>query len=388
MSQLPSVYYHDPLFQHYDFGEGHAFAPIRQELTFDLVKRAKLIDPSAVRSAPVATEEELSLFHTADFIKAVKAVDQGGYTPPHYGIGPPDNPPFKKMHLAASARVGATLDAVRSVARGRFRRAANLSGGLHHAGQSKASGFCVYNDAGVAIAWLRKEHDCKVAYIDIDAHHGDGVQWGFYDDPNVLTVSIHESGKHLFPGTGDVSEIGKGEAAGSSVNIPLLPRTGSESWSQCFDLVVPDVVEAFKPDFIITQHGCDAHRYDPLTHLEVSVQTLDRAARTIRQLADTLTDGRWVALGGGGYAIWNVVPRAWALVWAVMTEQEVEETLPRDWLDEWSGQSPVALPDRWDDPTDELPAKDGADIEDEWRSQENRAVAQQARSTALSYLRP
>lgn len=336
--------------------------------------------------APMATDEEILLFHTPQYVEVVKSQSIGPGSASRWGLGTLDNPVFSSMHQAAALRVGATLDAVRRVAGGSAEHAVNLAGGLHHALPDRASGFCIYNDIGVAIRWLREELGWRVAYVDMDAHHGDGVQWGFYDDPHVLTISIHETGESLFPGTGGVDEIGEGEARGTSINIPLLPYTHASSWLECFEMVVPAALRAFRPDIIISQHGCDAHRLDPLTHLAVSTQSLESATRLLHELAHELCQGRWVALGGGGYSIWNVVPRAWAAVWAVVSGQDVPSTVPEAWRSAWQPQAPVELPVHWHDLLEEAPPKDGEEIEAQWRAGENRRVAENAIQTALRLL--
>lgn len=379
------VYFHDAGFDLYDFGEGHPFSPLRQRLTFDLLREAGLLPEAVVRAAPPAAEEELLLFHTPEYVDAVRRADRLA-APERWGLGPPDNPVFPHMHRAASLRVGATVAAVREVMSGRKLQAVNFGGGLHHAHPARASGFCIYNDIAVAIRWLRREYGCKVAYVDLDVHHGDGVQWAFYDDPAVLTISIHESGRSLFPGTGDVDEVGEGDARGTSVNVPLLPYTSGSSWFECFEIVVPELLRAFKPDILITQHGCDPHRLDPLAHLAVSTSYMAAAARALRELAGEVCGGRWVALGGGGYSIWDAVPRTWAAVWAEISQQRLPETLPPSWRARWQPAAPVELPVHWDDLVDEPPPKDGADGEDHWRSQRNRRTAQEAVEMALRFL--
>lgn len=381
------LYFHDKGFDLYDFGAGHAFTPLRQRLTVDLLRRSGLLPDESIARAPEASDQELLLFHTREFIDAVKSAPSGRcIAPERWGLGTHDNPVFADMHLAASLRVGATLSAVRSVMTGNKRHAVNLAGGLHHAHADRASGFCIYNDIAVAIAWLRREYDCKVAYVDLDAHHGDGVQWAFYEDPDVLTVSLHESGRYLFPGTGDLDEIGEGDARGTSVNVPLLPHTTGPSWLECFETVVPEVLHAFKPDILITQHGCDAHRLDPLTHLAVSTQSMAAATRALRELAGELCGGRWVALGGGGYSIWDVVPRAWSAVWAEAVGKPLPAYVPEAWRERWQDQAPVELPREWHDLIEELPAKDGADMESEWRREQNRRTAMEAVKTAIRLL--
>jgi acetoin utilization protein AcuC len=229
-----------------------------------------------------------------------------------------------------------------------------ISGGLHHAMRSRASGFCVYNDAGVAISRLKEEHPgIRIAYVDTDAHHGDGVQWMFYSDPDVLSVSMHESGRYLFPGSGGVDEKGRNGGVGYSVNVPLEPFTDDESWISCFEAVVPEALRAFGPDLILSQNGCDGHALDPLTHLSATTRLYEHVPHRIHDLAHHLCGGRWVATGGGGYDIWRVVPRAWSALWAIVSHQELPERVSEDWLSKWSGKSPVELPPLMrDDPED------------------------------------
>lgn len=383
------LYYHGPEYADYCFGPNHAFHPIRQQLTVDLLVKAGLLLPERIAPPRPATDEELALFHRPEYIGVVKAA---GKSPPEialpsHGIGTADNPAFARMHEASAVRVGATLDAVRRVMDGKQEHCVNFGGGLHHALPDRASGFCIYNDIGVAIAWLRKRFDCKVAYVDLDAHHGDGVQWGFYGDPDVLTISIHESGRYLFPGTGDVDEIGEGDAKGACVNIPLLPHTDGENWYECIETVVPELFDAFRPDIVITQHGCDAHRLDPLTHLAVNTEAMERATALIHRLVHQHSGGRWVALGGGGYAHWQVVPRAWGLVWANATDQAPGDRLPEGWIAAWQDRSPAPLPSRWHDVLDQPPIKDAADLEGAWRTAENRKTAARALKNSLEHLR-
>jgi acetoin utilization protein AcuC len=220
-----------------------------------------------------------------------------------------------------------------------------ISGGLHHAQRSQASGFCVYNDAAVAISRLKEEHPgIRVAYLDTDAHHGDGVQWMFYEDSQVLTISMHESGRYLFPGTGGVEEWGRGAGAGYSVNVPLQPFTDDSSWIRCFEDAVPEVLRAFAPDLIVSQNGCDGHRLDPLTHLSATTRLYEYIPARVHELAHELCGGRWVAIGGGGYDIWRVVPRAWTALWATVSHQELPGEVPPEWISRRRADSPVELP--------------------------------------------
>ncbi|HEU5229651.1 MAG TPA: hypothetical protein VFU49_17670, partial [Ktedonobacteraceae bacterium] len=209
------------------------------------------------------------------------------------------------------------------------------AGGLHHAWAERASGFCVYNDIAVAIAHVIRSCEAKVLYIDFDAHHGDGVQRAFYDEPRVLTVSLHETGRYLFPGTGDVLELGQGSGRGYSVNIPLEPFTEDDSYNEVMNALLFPLVTSFAPDIIISQHGCDTHAWDPLTHLSLTMQGIQAQMKLVHQLAHTYCNGKWVAVGGGGYDLYRVVPRAWSLLWAEMSQQPVPEPLPQQWVDRW-----------------------------------------------------
>ena len=261
-----------------------------------------------------ATVEELMTVHARAYIDAV----QRGQPDPRYGLGTDDVPVNPEMHSAAALVVGATLLAAERVMNGQVRRAFNIAGGLHHAHRAQASGFCIYNDLAVAARYMQREHGARVMYIDYDGHHGDGVQRIFYDDPDVLTVSYHESGTFLFPGTGFVDEIGTGDGHGYSVNVPLDPHTEDASLIDTFRTLVPQLADAFQPDVILLQNGCDAHVRDPLTHLRATTRAFEAIVRCVCEVADKHCDGRIVATGGGGYAVEEVVPRAWTIVWSLL----------------------------------------------------------------------
>jgi acetoin utilization protein AcuC len=299
----------DPSLAAYDFGPGHPLAPVRVELTMALADALGVLQAPNVslRGADVAPDQLLQLVHTSHYLDAVKAA----LPDDRYGLGTTDVPVFPRMHEASAHVVGATVEAASAVHSGRAQHAVNIAGGLHHAMPSAASGFCVYNDVAVAIAWLLEQGVQRVAYVDVDVHHGDGVQAAFYDDPRVLTVSIHETGRVLFPGSGFPDEVGEGKAAGSSVNIALPAGTPDAGWLRAFHAIVPPVVRAFEPEIIISQHGCDSHVRDPLADLALTVDGQHASYATIHDLAHELCDGRWVATGGGGYALAEVVPRAW-----------------------------------------------------------------------------
>lgn len=265
------------------------------------------------------------------------------------------------MHEASAHIVGGTLTACDYVMQGKAKHAANLGGGLHHGFKGRASGFCIYNDSTVAIKYMQQKYNARVLYIDTDAHHGDGVQWSFYDDPNVCTISIHETGRYLFPGTGNVTERGTGEGHGTSFNLPIDAFTEDESFLDIYETAFREIVDHFKPDVILTQNGADAHYFDPLTHLYGSMKIYKEIPRIAHELAHEYCDGRWIAVGGGGYDIWRVVPRAWSLIWTEMTDQKAPDgPLPSAWLEKWQTESPVTLIPTWMDPINmynEVPRK-------------------------------
>lgn len=355
-----AVVVHDHSLEAYGFGGDHPFNPLRIRLTLELCEALGLLDDYPFISAEPATDVDLTTVHSLTYVRMVQKAGrgEGGLIDlMHYGLGTGDNPIFPGMHDAAARVAGAVLEACRLVMRGEAAHAMCISGGLHHALRSRASGFCVYNDAGVAIARLKEENPgIRVAYLDTDAHHGDGVQWMFYDDPDVLTVSIHESGRYIFPGTGGVDEKGENGGKGYSVNVPLEPYTDDESFIASFEHVVPEVLRAFGPDLILSQNGCDAHALDPLTHLSATMRLYEHVPRRVHELAHELCYGRWVATGGGGYDIWRVVPRAWTALWAAVSHQELPEAVSRPWLTKWLEKSPVALPPSLrDDPADYSP---------------------------------
>jgi acetoin utilization protein AcuC len=267
--------------------------------------------------------------HDAGLIDAVKraGVDPVGFEPA-YGLGSDDNPVFQDMHHAAAHVVGATVEAFRQVWSGESRHSASICGGLHHAMPDRASGFCVYNDVAVGIRWLLDQGAQKVAYVDVDVHHGDGVERIFYDDPRVLTISLHETGQALFPGTGFAQDSGGPHAEGTAVNIPLPPGTSDAGWLRAFHAVVPPVVREFAPQVLVTQLGCDSHRDDPLADLMLTVDGQRASYLALHDLAHELAQGRWVATGGGGYALVEVVPRSWTHLLAVLSGEPLEPDTP------------------------------------------------------------
>jgi acetoin utilization protein AcuC len=314
----------------YDFGPGHPLAPVRVELTIALARELGVLElPSvSVLAAAPAEMAELELVHDRAYIEAVRAAGRDGRGDGRYGLGTPDNPVFAGMHEASALVAGATLAAARAVWHGEALHAANIAGGLHHAMRRSASGFCVYNDPAIAIGWLLEAGAQRVAYVDIDVHHGDGVQAAFYDDPRVLTISLHEHPATLFPGTGLASETGRGEGLGYAVNVALPAGTGDAGWLRAFDAVVPPLLRSFRPEILVSQHGCDSHRLDPLAHLELSVDAQRRAALMVHELAHETAGGKWLLTGGGGYELVQVVPRTWTHLLAVAAGEPVDPGLP------------------------------------------------------------
>ena len=314
----------------YDFGPGHPLAPVRVELTIALARAfGVLARPEVTVLAPVSAQmTELELVHDADYIDAVRQAGLDGRPNARYGLGTPDDPVFYGMHEASALVAGATLTAARAVWRGEAGHAANIAGGLHHAMRRSASGFCVYNDPAIAMRWMLAEGAERIAYVDLDVHHGDGVQAAFYDDPRVLTISLHEHPATLFPGTGLASEIGSGDGRGYAVNVPLPAGTGDAGWLRAFDAVVPPLLRAFAPEVLVSQHGCDSHRLDPLANLELSVDAQRRAQLMVHDLAHETAGGRWLLTGGGGYELVQVVPRSWTHLLAVASGEPIDPGLP------------------------------------------------------------
>jgi acetoin utilization protein AcuC len=290
-----------------------------------------------------ATDAELEWLHSADYVATVRRFSTDPDEPPIAGIGPGDDPAFAGMHEAAAIVAGGSIRAMEVILRGDVEHAYQPGGGLHHAMRSRASGFCIYNDVALAIARARRE-GLRVLYIDLDVHHGDGVQALHYDDPAVMTISFHESGRSLFPGTGSISEMGEGTAAATSVNVPLEPGCGPEAWLAAVRAVLPALAAAFGPDVIVSQHGADGHVWDPLAHLSLTTTAMGEAARLVDRMAHRYAGGRWLATGGGGYSVYRVVPRVWALTWLAMAHKAVPERLPAEWRARWEGDAA-----RWDD---------------------------------------
>lgn len=327
----------------YDFGPEHPMGPGRVKNTISLARALGVLDRLEIVPPPEVDLELIRTVHTGDYIDAVQAEQVN----PVYGLGTQDNPLFHRMHQVAAQIAAASVEATRSVWSGEVLRACNISGGLHHAMPSFTSGFCVYNDIAVAIKWLLANGCERVAYVDVDVHHGDGVQSIFYEDPRVMTVSLHETPRFLFPGTGYPTEIGASGAEGAAVNVALPRGTTDGDWLRAFHAIVPAVLREHRPQVLITQHGCDSHHSDPLADLELSVDGQLASYLALAELADELCEGRWVSVGGGGYANAQVVPRAWTHLLGVVSGEPVDPQtpIPQSWRTEIGKSAPWTMSD-------------------------------------------
>jgi acetoin utilization protein AcuC len=319
----------------YDFGSAHPMAPLRLDLTFRLARELGVLDLPGVDvvGAEPADDAVLGTAHDPEYVAAVRRASALGEHDLDRGLGTEDDPVFPGMHDAAARQVTGSVESALEVWRGEARHAVNLAGGMHHAMAGHASGFCVYNDVVAAIRAVLEEGAERMAYVDLDAHHGDGVERAFWDDPRVLTISIHESGHTLFPGTGHATDVGGPHARGSVVNVALPAGTADAGWLRAVGSVALPLLAAFRPQMIVSQHGCDAHGLDPLTNLAVSVDAQRVAAEAVHRAVHEVADGRWLALGGGGYAIAQVVPRVWTHLLAIAAHEPIEAAtaVPEPW---------------------------------------------------------
>lgn len=336
----------------YDFGAGHPMDPVRLALTMRLVQAYGLDRAVQVVAAKPAGESTLRLVHGQDYIEAVRRASAAPESADgSYGLGTIDDPAFAGMHEASALIAGQSVGAAEDVWRGEALHAVNFAGGLHHAMPRGASGFCIYNDAALAVARLLELGAERVAYVDVDVHHGDGVQAAFWDDPRVLTISLHEHPRTLFPQTGWPEEVGGEGAEGSAVNVALPAGTLDGGWLRAFHAVVPELLAAFCPQVLVTQHGADTHVEDPLAHLAVTVDAQRAVAESCHRLAHEHADGRWVALGGGGYAVVDVVPRSWTHLVAIAAGRPVEPAaaVPEEWRQEVYRRTRMDAPRRMTD---------------------------------------
>lgn len=310
----------------YEFKKDHPLKPDRLKLTYLLSEELGLLDKVDVIEPTSAVREELELFHSSEFIDAVEDSGTNNNPHPQFGLGTSDNPIFPLIHDTGARYVGATLDAMRGMMAGNS-NAFCISGGLHHAHQSEASGFCIYNDIAIAIKMLQKKRDAKVLYLDIDAHHGDGVQKAFYNSKDVMTISVHQTGRTLFPGTGFADEIGAAEGTGYSVNIPVIPGAGTPELIRVFEEVIIPMFASFEPDLLVTQLGVDGHFLDPLAHLTYTTHGYETILQKLKVMSSKTCDIGWLAVGGGGYHPVNVA-RLWSLFLAVMLKEKVPNKIP------------------------------------------------------------
>jgi acetoin utilization protein AcuC len=368
----------------YHFGPGHPMAPVRVELTMRLAHEFGLWrQPGVTLTAPApATDADLELVHDAEYVSAVETVSR--WAEHHdasdglqgvqlrvarmFGLGTEDNPVFPGMHEASALVAGATLAAARAAWSGAAQHGASIAGGMHHAMAAHASGFGVYNDLAIAIAWLLRQGAERVAYVDIDAHHGDGVQAAFYTDPRVLTISLHEHPATLFPFTGLPTETGGPGAEGSAVNVALPAGITDASWLRAFQAIVPPLLRQFRPQILVSQHGCDSHRLDPLANLELSIDAQRAAHAAIHALAHDLAGGRWLFTGGGGYELVQVVPRTWTHLIAEAAGQPIDPgtQTPAPWREYVARRTGLPAPEQMTDgaPATFVPFESGHDPAD------------------------
>lgn len=325
----------DEDFVRYDFGDGHPMAPLRIDLTARLCRDLGLFEHVDVVDAGVADDDLLRTVHTPGLVEAVRRASGDPRAEVGHGVGTDDTPAFPGMHDSAARVFQGSVDLARAIAAGDIDHGVNFAGGLHHATADAASGFCVYNDCAGAVQALLDAGTERVVYVDTDVHHGDGTEQIFADDPRVTTISVHESGRTLFPGTGYPGDVGGPGAPGTAVNVALPAGTGDAGWLRAIHAVVRPVVREVRPEVLVTQHGCDTHVLDPLAHLRVSVDGQREAAVLLHDIAHEHAGGRWLALGGGGYELVDVVPRAWAHLVGVAAHAPVDPAtaVPQSWLD-------------------------------------------------------
>ena len=326
-----AAFVYDRAFSSHVLSDTHPMKPIRLQYTHDLLESYGAFEGDGTRLVEPrrATAEEIRLYHTPEYVEAVRKLSRGevDLEPSAFNFGPGDNPVYEGIYEAAVLSTGASLKAAEMLVSDEVDAAFNISGGLHHAMPGYAYGFCVFNDPVIAIKAMVSK-GMRVAYVDIDCHHGDGVQHAFYETNAVLTISIHESGAFLFPGTGFAQEVGAGRGRGYSVNLPLYPYTSDDTYLWAFREVVPPLIRAFRPDVLVTQAGIDSHFRDPITHLALTVQGFAQVVEELGQLSP----GKWLALGGGGYDV-QAVARAWTLAYGVMLHRELPNEIPGRYRD-------------------------------------------------------
>ncbi len=348
---LPVGFVYTDTFNQYDFGEGHPLTPKRIELTYSLMKAYHLLEHPLVKllQPRIATEEEVLRIHEKPYIlklQELNGIDRPSYKAyPEFGLGPGDNPIFPHMYDAALAVCGASLTAAEYIMQEDCSRVFNITGGLHHAMPGMASGFCLLNDIAVAIQYIldHSPPNTRIMYLDLDCHHGDGVQWIFYDRPNVLTLSFHQDGRTIFPGTGFIEENGKGLGKGFHLNVPFLPGTIDNIYLDTYERIVPKVMKIYRPDYLVMQLGVDTHFTDPITVGGLSTEGQEKIFKTTLEYIPKYCKNKLMALGGGGYNI-GVVARSWSMYLAAMIDASIRDPLPAEWLTElhqkWTDSPP------------------------------------------------
>ncbi|GAA2039175.1 acetoin utilization protein AcuC [Yaniella flava] len=378
-AELRTALVWDEAFLNYRFSDTHPMNPVRLKLTHRLAKSLGVLDPQVLAriAPPVATDAELATIHSIEYIAQVKAASSDASSQDAatlaniadvyeaVGLGTEDCPVFADLHDSSARIAGGSLAAAKAIWAGEVDRAVNFAGGMHHAQRSAASGFCIYNDAAIAIQYMLDQGAERVAYVDVDAHHGDGVEQAFYNDPRVLTISIHETGLLLFPGTGFAKDIGGPQAEGYAVNVAVPASVGDAGFLRAVHAVVPQLLRAYAPEVLVTQHGADGHRHDPLADLNLSVDGQRQLMLDASDWSHDFAGGKWLALGGGGYSPMKVVPRAWAHLIAIAADTPIplKTEIPEEWRQ--LAATELGLPDASDVVKT---MSDGADVW--WRSWE------------------
>jgi acetoin utilization protein AcuC len=376
VSGPPSVVW-TPNFLHYQLSENHPLDPVRLDLTVRLATALGVLDGVRLLTPEPAPDAEIERVHEPSYLSAVRSAPSMQFDVGH-GLGTADNPVFPRMHEASALVCGGSMLAAERIARGDCDRAVNISGGLHHAMASAASGFCIYNDCAIAISWLLDNGFDRIAYVDVDVHHGDGVQAAFLDDPRVLTISVHQHPRTLWPFTGWPTEVGTGQAAGTAVNLALPPGTRDGSWLRAFRAVVPSLLAEFRPQLLVSQCGVDTHHEDPLADLSLTVDGHRAIYQELRALAEQTAGGKWLAFGGGGYSLYRVVPRSWTHLLATVLDRDVpaDRPVPANWMAHTAALTSMPVPTTMgeDAPVDHLPWGTGEDRVDLAVRETRRAV--------------
>jgi acetoin utilization protein AcuC len=362
---------YSPGFQRYDFGDEHSLSPRRFASGLDLLRDAALLGAEDVLEPPAAGPDDLARAHAPEYVAALESLSRWAplsevigmpwleVEARRYGLDRNGEAVFSGAHDAAALVAGGSIAGLRlAVARGLH--AFNPAGGLHHALAARAAGFCLYNDVAIAIAGLlEQEPQARVLYVDLDAHHDDGVEAILAHEPRVLLVSFHQFSDGFFPETGGRSLVDRKSGRLRAVNLPFPPHAGDVVWQAALEAVLPRVAEWFEPTVLVSQHGCDTHVWDPLADLHLTTRALAFQARLLHTLAHRHCAGRWLALGGGGYDVFRVVPRAWALLWAEMAGRTLPPAVPDAWLQRWAARAPAlngSLPREWLDSPAIVPA--------------------------------